>query len=241
MPRFLSTTLPAALFLASACTSSEAETRDSSSAAAPAPASASATPGAGSAAAPAMPAETDARVSRADQARIRGNPAAPLWVVVVSDFQCPYCERWERETAPRLLEEFVETGKVRLAFLNYPLQQHPNAVPAAEAAMCAGAQGKFWEVHDRIFQTQAQWSGLGISAPFFERLAREAGVELEAYQQCISDHVMRPMIDADAERGARGGARSTPTFFIGGTVLAGAEPIEAFRSAIAKELAAVPK
>ncbi len=232
MPRLLTAlTLAAMMSPLAACGSKSAQKGDASSAAAaPAAATSSATA-----------ATNDERVTRADQARIMGDPNAKLWMLVVSDFQCPYCGQWERETAPQVIKEFVKTGQVRLAFLNFPLQQHANALPAAEAAMCAGAQGKFWEMHDRIFKSQEQWSPLPTSDAFFAGFARELALDLEQYNQCIGTHVMRPMIAADAERATRAGAGSTPTFFIGGQTIAGAEKIDAFRSAIAKATAALPK
>lgn len=229
--------LATALAPLAACNSKPGQGADSSSAAAPA----AAPPPAEGAPSASTPAPPDPRVTAADQARIMGDASARLWIVVVSDFQCPYCAQWERETAPQLIKEFVKTGTVRLAFLNFPLRQHENALPAAEAAMCAGAQGKFWEMHDRIFKTQAEWSALPTSEPYFAGVARQVALDLDAYNQCIGQHVMRPMIEADVQRATGGGAGSTPTFFIGNQVIAGAERIEAFRDAIAKATAALPQ
>ena len=183
----------------------------------------------------------DPRVTRADQSRILGDSSAKLWIVVVSDFQCPYCGQWERETSAQVIDEFVKTGKARLAFVNFPLQQHPNALPAAEAAMCAGAQGKFWEMHDRIFQKQAEWSPLPDATSFFETEAGTLSLDAAAYKACITEHTMRAMIYSDAERARSGGANSTPTFFIGNQALAGAAKIDAFRKAIAQAQGALPK
>lgn len=218
-----------------ACGPKSGQSADSSSAAASPPASAATNAPAPSAATP------DARVTAADQSRIMGDPSAQLWVVVVSDFQCPYCAQWERQTAPQLIKEFVQTGKVRLAFVNFPLRQHENALPAAEAAMCAGAQGKFWEMHNEIFKTQEAWSALPTSDAYFASIARQLALDLEAYNTCIGERAMRPMIEADVQRATNGGANSTPTFFIGNQVMAGAEPIEAFRDAIAKATTALAK
>lgn len=218
------------------CGSKSGASADSSSAASPST-PAAATP----AATPATPSTPDPRVTAADQSRIKGDSSAKLWIMVVSDYQCPYCGQWEKETAAAVDAEFVKTGKVRLAFLNFPLQQHQNALPAAEAAMCAGAQGKFWEMHNRIFETQAEWSPLPDAGTFFYMQAGKIGVDLPTYTACIGEHVMRPMILADADRATAAGARSTPTFFIGNQVLSGSEKIEAFRDAIAKATAALPK
>lgn len=222
--------LVATLSPLAACGSKSGQSGDASSAAA-----AAASPASASAAnAPSAP---DPRVTAADHSRILGDSTAKAWVVVVSDFQCPYCAQWERETAPQVIREFVNTGKVRLAFLNFPLRQHENALPAAEAAMCAGAQGKFWAMHDRIFETQEEWSALPTSEPYFAAMARQIDLDVDVYNRCIGEHVMRPMIMADIERATGSGASSTPTFFIGSHVIAGAERIDTFRKAIGDALA----
>ncbi len=228
----------AALTAGAACAKSSGGTADSGATASATGANggSAATPsttGEPAAATPAAPsAATDARVVQADQARILGQPDATLWILVVSDFQCPYCALWERETAPQLIKEYVNTGKVRLAFLNFPLDQHRAALPASEAAMCAGAQGKFWPMHDRIFATQAEWSKRVVTDTFFEEEARTLGLDVASFKQCIADGVMRPMIQADIARAERAGAKSTPTFFIGGFQISGAEKIDVFRTTI---------
>ena len=235
MSRILSAlTLAAALAAALACTAKSGGSTDSSAAA-------STTTTTTAVSANALPPAPDPRVTRADGARIRGDANAKLWIVVASDFQCPFCGQWERETAPQVIKEFVESGQARLAFVNFPLRQHLNAMPAAEAAMCAGAQGKFWEMHDRIFATQADWSGLGASEPYFTTVATSLGLSIADYQTFVREHVMRPMILADAERATKGGAGSTPTFFIGDQTISGAEKIEAFRTAMAKAQGTRPK
>jgi len=183
------------------------------------------------------PRAADPRIARADGARIKGRADAKVWVIVVSDFQCPYCRQWEQETAPQVDKEFVETGTARVAFINYPLQQHANALPAAEAAMCAGAQGKFWEMHDRLFDTQEQWTPNAQPAGFFETLAQGSGADVPLFRQCVKDQVMRPLIEADYQRAATSGAESTPTFLIGNMTFPGAQKIDVFRMAISQALA----
>ena len=110
-------------------------------------------------------------------------------------------------------------------------------MPAAEASMCAGAQGKFWEFHDRLFATQKEWEVMTAPATAFERYAKELGLDMAAYGQCIGDHLMAPMIHADQEKSQAAGARSTPTFIVGSQSFSGAQPIETFRAAIAQALA----
>ncbi|MCC6928857.1 MAG: thioredoxin domain-containing protein [Gemmatimonadaceae bacterium] len=240
MSRPLSTAALAALLVAAPSLASLAGCSAKPGAAADSSSAAKTAPGATGATTPA-PASADPRVTRADQARILGDSTAKLWIVVVSDFQCPFCGQWERETSAQVIDEFVKTGKARLAFINFPLQQHPNALPAAEAAMCAGAQGKFWEMHDRIFEKQATWSPLPDATAFFETEAGTLSLDAAAYKACIGEHAMRAMIAADAERARSAGANSTPTFFIGNQVLAGAEKIDTFRKAFAQAEAAIPR
>src|SRR5471032_2002658 len=94
---------------------------------------------------------TDSISTMADRGRIRGAASAPVWLIEISDFQCPYCKRWHDEVFGIVDKEYVQTGKVRLAYLNYPLSSiHANARAAAEAAMCASVQGKFWELHESL-------------------------------------------------------------------------------------------
>ena len=174
---------------------------------------------------------------KADLARIQGSPTAKVWVIEVSDFQCPFCRQWHEETYQKLRDQFVKTGKVRLAYVNFPLAQHKYALPAAEAAMCAGAQGKFWEVHDALFANQAKWETLPAPAPFFESLARAAGVNVARWRQCVQSRKMTALIMADQDRARVAGASSTPSFIIGNQLLVGTQPIENLRSAIDSALA----
>lgn len=176
----------------------------------------------------------------ADRGRIEGDSTAPLWIIDVSDFQCPYCAEWQRNTHDALRTEYVRTGKVKVAFLNFPLEQHKHAMPAARAAMCAGVQGRFWPVHDAIFETQQRWAAGPDAAPLFESIARTAGVRIEEWRECVSSGAMDPLIVSDRERALAAGVNSTPTFIIDRQVMRGAAPIEAFRRVIDSVLAVQP-
>jgi protein-disulfide isomerase len=178
------------------------------------------------------PAPTDSNITRADLARIQGSPSAPLWVIEVSDFQCPYCKQWHDQTYDAFLTQYVKTGKVRLAYVNFPLQSHPFAWPAAEAAMCAGAQGKFWQMHDALFRTQTQWEALPSPTAAFDSLALASGVEGRRWRECISSGRMKSLIAADQDRASRAGANATPSFLIGDKILAGAQTIDDLRRVI---------
>jgi protein-disulfide isomerase len=185
----------------------------------------------------ALSAPADSDAIKADLARIQGSPNAPVWVIEVSDFQCPYCKQWHDQTYRKLRDEYVSTGKIRLAYVNFPLAQHAHAGPAAEAAMCAGAQGKFWEMHDALFTSQDKWAGLPSTAAHFHSLAQATGVNLSRWLECVRSGKMRPWIQADHDRAERAGAASTPSFMIGDQLLVGAQPIENMRSAIDSALA----
>jgi protein-disulfide isomerase len=167
----------------------------------------------------------DSNITRADLARIQGSPNAPLWVIEVSDFQCPYCKEWHDQTYHAFLDQYVKTGKVRLAYVNFPLAIHAYAWPAAEAAMCAGAQNRFWPMHDSLFASQARWENIADPAPVFDSLARAIGVDTSKWQDCIKSGKMKPLIQADHDRAQQAGASATPSFMIGDKLLTGAQPL----------------
>ena len=174
----------------------------------------------------------------ADRGRIRGAESAPIWLVEISDFQCPYCKQWHDQTFGVIDKEFVQTGKVRLAFLNFPIPSlHVNARAAAEAAMCASVQGKFWELHTSLFTTQAAWAAQQNPLATFDSLALAAGADGPAWRGCMASHAALPLIDADRARSASNGVQSTPTFYVGDHMLSGAYPADSFRIIINKQLA----
>ncbi len=165
--------------------------------------------------------------------RTKGSATAPITVYEMSDFQCPYCRRFAKETFPALEREYIATGKVRWVFVNFPLTAlHSNAVPAAEAALCAGRQNAFWPVHDLLFEYQETWAPLKEPGAFFLSLADSAGISKAAMLECVRSPDTRAEVQAEAEGSERSGATSTPTFYIEGGLLAGAHPVEVFREAL---------
>ncbi|MEO7455588.1 MAG: thioredoxin domain-containing protein [Gemmatimonadaceae bacterium] len=181
---------------------------------------------------------TDSTSARADRGRIRGSEQAQVWLVEVSDFQCPFCKRWHDESFAALDKEYVQTGKVRLAYLNYPIASlHPNAHAASEAAMCASVQGKFWELHSSLFVTQERWAKLPDPTPFFDSLATAAKVDAAEWRKCVTSHATVPLINADKDRSGASGVQSTPTFFVGNRKILGAYPLDTFRVVLNAELA----
>lgn len=160
---------------------------------------------------------------------IRGNKAAPVTVVLFSDFQCPYCSRVE----PTLKQALDTYGsKVRIAWKHQPLGFHANALPAAEAAEAAREQGKFWEMHDALFQNQGS-----LSAETYERLARQIGLNVSTFKASIASGRNKGRIAADQQQAARVGASGTPTMFVNGEKVEGAVPFDTLKAAIDRALA----
>lgn len=162
--------------------------------------------------------------------RSKGSRSAPVTVFEMSDFQCPYCRQFAQETFPTIERDYIATGKVRWVFVNYPLTTlHPNAVPAAEFALCAGESGRFWPAHDLLFETQAAWARLDPVAPFLLGLSDSIGVPRDTMLACLQNPETRRTVQQEATSSSRAGATSTPSFYIEGGLLAGAHPISVFR------------
>lgn len=159
-----------------------------------------------------------------------GGENAPVTIITFSDYECPYCARAE-STIARVLKEYGD--KVRLVFRNYPLPFHNNARPAAEAALCANAQGKFWDFHDKLF---AQQSSLGLET--YKKIAGEVGLDQAKFEQCLAKNEFKTAVDQDMADGAAVGVSGTPAFFINGRMLSGAQPFEKFKEIIDEELRA---
>jgi len=169
-----------------------------------------------------------------NQGHVIGSDSAPVEVVEFADFECPGCGSFANLTEPDVRARLVLTGKVRYRFMDYPLEGHRNTWPAHLAAWCAGEQGKFWEMHDALFQSQDRWSSEVTRRPekYMSELARQIGVGMELYQQCISTEKYRPQIQANAQAGARLGVNVTPTFIFGNRRIPGGLPYDEFRARV---------
>lgn len=165
--------------------------------------------------------------------RSKGSRAAPVTVFEMSDFQCPFCRRFAMETFPILEKEYIDTGKIRWVFVNFPLTSiHPNAVPAAEFALCAGRSDRFWPAHDLLYETQDAWAKLPAPQQFMLGLADSIGVPRDSMLSCLQDSTTRRMVQDEATSAAKAGATSTPSFYIEGGLLSGAYPPEIFRQVL---------
>lgn len=169
-----------------------------------------------------------------DGAPLKGNRSAKIAIIEYSDFQCPYCGQFARETLPQLDKRYFETGRVMFAFLNFPLEKiHPFALQAGEGAECARHQGKFWEMHDRMFRNQK-----GLDTGSLTAHARALELDMREFGKCLQGQVTE-RIRSDASAAARLTVSGSPTFFIGilqqdGKVkvlerLVGARPAEEFQ------------
>ncbi|MCA9980442.1 MAG: DsbA family protein, partial [Anaerolineales bacterium] len=162
-----------------------------------------------------------------------GDEDAPITIVEFSDYQCPFCRRHVDETMPTLLAEMIETGRVRYEFKDFPLDNiHPQARLAAEAARCAGDQEAYWEMHDRLFAGQELWSGQADPAEVFGQFAAELGLDTAVFETCLDSGTYTNAVQADVAEGMALGITGTPTFFIGGYGISGAQPIDLFQTVV---------
>ncbi len=160
-----------------------------------------------------------------------GPENAAITIIEFSDFECPYCRKWHAEVFQRLLDTYP--GQIKFVYRDFPLTSiHPNAFGAAEAANCAGEQGVYWPYHEQLFSMQ-----LGLGTDAYKQYAEQLGVNMETFNSCLDTEKYKDEIQADFEFAAQLGVRSTPTFFINGIALVGAQPFETFQQVIDKELA----
>lgn len=174
-----------------------------------------------------------ARAQQTDGAagRSQGPQAAPVTVYEMADFQCPACRQFALTVLPEVERDYIQTGKIHWVFINLPLVRiHKNTIPAAEVAMCAARQGKFWPMHDLLYHHQDEWAELDAPLPYLYGLGDSLHLSRTELQSCVESHATRPAIDADAAGAARAGARATPTFYIEGGLLEGAAPYPEFRT-----------
>lgn len=232
--------LAAALLALSACSDAAASAADTSADATSTAATATVTP-ASDAPAAAPDTARDGIIARADVGRIEGNEAAKVWMVVISDFQCPFCKRWHEQTMPQIMRQYVQTGKLRVAYLNLPISTHRNAQPAHEAAMCAAEQDAFWPVADALFASQQDWKSKFEVEPYFDSLSTRHVRDAARFRRCMRDGHVRQLIATDVSRITRLGVGSTPTFLIGNQMIVGAQPYEAFARALDAAIAAAPR
>lgn len=187
----------------------------------------------------ALPAETRDVVVSVEGEPFRGDKNAKLTLVEFSDYQCPFCARHLSQTLPEIERDYIATGKVRYVFRDFPITSlHPQAFKAHEAARCAGEQGKYWEMHDRLFANQKALGPKQLSDH-----ARSLGLDLPSFQQCLDGGKYAAKVRKGMSDGRTATVKGTPTFFLGFTeaddlkvkavrVIRGAQPYAAFKEAI---------
>ena len=143
-----------------------------------------------------------------------GSASAAVTIVQFSDYQCPYCGRLYTGAEAQVKTTYIQTGKVKMYFRDFPLSFHPNAMPAAIAANCADAQGKFWQMHDKLFETQSAWSSLSDTATVFKGYASDLGLNADTFASCIDGKTPAAKITAGLSEAQTYGVGGTPASFI---------------------------
>jgi protein-disulfide isomerase len=159
-----------------------------------------------------------------------GPANAPITIVEFSDFQCPYCKRWNDEVLDRLMTAYPD--QIRFVYRDFPLSFHPGAMPSAEAANCAGEQDAYWEYYRAIFTNV-----YNMDTPGLTRYASDLELDVEAFAACMEEHRYQAEVEADLMYAYSIGVQSTPTFYINGIKVEGAYPFDTFRQIIDQELA----
>ena len=166
-----------------------------------------------------------------DDDPVRGNNDAPITIIEFSDYQCPFCRQWHVEVLPQLQAKYGD--KIRLVYRDFPLYSiHPSAESAAVAANCAGEQESYYEYGDLLFNNQDS-----LNTQTYEKLAQDLKLDLTSFKQCVAENRYKNEIDGDYKFASELGVRSTPTFFINGLAVVGAQPFEVFEQIIDMELA----
>ena len=169
-----------------------------------------------------------------DDDPVLGDEDAPVTIIEFSDYECPFCARFYQQTIPQLKSQYIDTGKVKLVYRDFPLSFHPQAIPAAIAANCAGEQGKYYQYHDKVFSNGGAGGKTSVD---YERWAQEVGVNVAKWKTCLSDPKQRQEIQKDFTDGQQAGIQGTPGFFVNGQLVSGAQPFEVFQQIIDAELA----
>ncbi|MFH1401034.1 MAG: thioredoxin domain-containing protein [Nanoarchaeota archaeon] len=167
-----------------------------------------------------------------DDDAVRGDAKAPITIVEFSDYECPFCARFYTQTLGQIETNYIDTGKAKLIFRDFPLSFHPQAQKAAEAAECAGEQGKYYDMHDLLFG-----SGVAGGVDGFKQYAADIGLDTTAFDTCLDSGKMAAETAKDMQDGAAAGISGTPGFIINGRQISGACPFATFQAALDAELA----
>jgi protein-disulfide isomerase len=174
-----------------------------------------------------------------DDDPVLGDAGAPVTIIEFGDYQCPSCRMFWVDVEPRLKKDYIDTGKVKLVFRDFPIvENHPEAIVAAMAAQCAAEQGKYWQYHDKLFREQDR-RGEGIvrfKVTDLKKWGADLRLDTAALNQCIDSERYKDEVAKDYADGIAVGIRGTPTFFINGRVIGGAQPYPVFKTVIDEAL-----
>ncbi|MDP3792276.1 MAG: DsbA family protein [bacterium] len=173
-----------------------------------------------------------------DDDPILGNERAKVTIVEFSDYQCPFCRTFWRDTLSQIKKEYINTNKVRFVYRDFPLSFHPMAGASAQAAECAGDQDKYWEMHDKIFGEQEKLGQGTVTYTIqdLKKWAGEIGLNRSAFDQCLDSEKYKDEVAKDFADGSAAGVSGTPSTFVNGRQLVGAQPFATFKAIIEEEL-----
>ena len=167
---------------------------------------------------------------------LKGNKNAKVTVIEFADFRCPFCEQFFTQTLPQFLKDYVDTGKVKFVFRNFAFLG-PASIVAADASECANDQGKFWEYHDYLYKNQPDESNTTMyNTDTLTQVAVSLGMNGDQFKTCLATKKDDSIVSKDMADGQAAGVSGTPSFFINGTILVGAQPYSAFKTLIDQEL-----
>jgi protein-disulfide isomerase len=166
-----------------------------------------------------------------DDDSVKGDPDAPVTIVEFSDYECPFCARFYNDAYQQIKSKYIDTGKVKLVYRDFPLSFHQNAQKAAEAAECAGEQDKYYEMHDLLFE-----EGVEGGVTKYKQYANRIGLNSAKFDVCLDSGAMAQEVRKDFSAGQQLGVSGTPAFFINGQKLVGAQPFSAFEPLIEQAL-----
>lgn len=168
----------------------------------------------------------------ADDDSVLGDEDAPVTIIEFSDYQCPFCAKFYTDSLQQIKKDYVETGKVKVIYRDFPLSFHPEATPSAIAAECAGEQGEYYAFHDGLFENQGR-----LGADLYAELAKDIGLDMSKFNTCLKDPKMAAEVQKDFKDGQASGVTGTPAFFVNGVKVSGAQPYSVFKQIIDAELA----
>lgn len=194
---------------------------------------------------PSIPSANEKVQINVEGAPTLGSKSAPITIIEYSDYQCPFCRKFWQDTLPNIKKDYIDAGKVKFVYKDFPLGFHPGAIPYAEASRCVKEKGgdeTYWKMHDKIFEEQNKLDGGSVSSTIeyvgdetLKKWAKDLGYDIG---KCLDEGKYKSAVQKDLAEGSSAGVQGTPGFFINGRALSGAQPYSVFKQAIDAELSA---